>query len=102
MEQVLAIIFLFGGGSLFLLAVSPVGRAIADRIRTGGAAADQESLQRLQESQRAMLEALEAMRQELGEVQERLDFTERLLAQHREAGRLPAAPAATEPPARKS
>ena len=44
-----------------------------------------------------MIEDLEAVRQELGEVQERLDFTERLLAQHREAGRLPGEPAAKPP-----
>lgn len=99
MEEILAIVFIFGGGSLFLLAVSPVGRAIADRIRTGRAAGDQDSVRRLQESQQAMLEDVEALRQELGEVQERLDFAERLLAQHREAGRLPAAGGGTKPPA---
>lgn len=88
MEEILAIVFLFGGGSAFLLAISPVGRAIADRIRSGGPAAGEESVQRLRETQQAMLEDLEVVRQELGEVQERLDFTERLLAQQREPGRL--------------
>jgi hypothetical protein len=99
-EDILAIILIFGGGSAFLLAVSPVGRAIADRIRTGGQVANQASVERLQEAQQAMLEDLEAMRQELGEVQERLDFAERLLAQHREGGRLPAGGATTQPPER--
>jgi len=33
-------------------------------------------------------QALEAMQSRLGELQERVDFTERLLAQHREADRL--------------
>ena len=40
-EGILAITFIFGGGSLFLLAISPVGKALADRIRhvsTGGGA----------------------------------------------------------------
>ena len=37
MEGVLAITFIFGGGTLFLLAVSPVGRALAERIRSQGA-----------------------------------------------------------------
>src|SRR5207249_8868159 len=32
-EGVLAIIFLFGGGTLFLLSISPIGRAFAERIR---------------------------------------------------------------------
>ncbi|MBI2074121.1 MAG: hypothetical protein HYW52_11280 [Gemmatimonadetes bacterium] len=102
MEDILAIVLIFGGGSAFLLAISPVGRAIADRIRSGGRVANQESVERLHQTQQAMLEDLEAVRQELGEVQERLDFTERLLAQHREAGRLPAAEGATKPPARGS
>lgn len=35
---------------------------------------------------------VEQVRHELAEVQERLDFTERLLAQRREADRLPGAP----------
>jgi len=96
-EDILAIIMIFGGGSAFLLAISPVGRAIADRIRTGGHVTNQESVERLHETQQAMLEDLEAVRQEMGEVQERLDFTERLLAQHREAGRLPGEPAAKPP-----
>jgi hypothetical protein len=33
-------------------------------------------------------QALEAMQNRLGELEERVDFTERLLAQHREADRL--------------
>ena len=102
MEEILAIVFIFGGGTAFLLAVSPVGRALADRIRTGGQVANQESVEHLRETQQAMLEDLETVRQELGEVQERLDFTERLLAQHREAGRLPAGEAGPNPPARGS
>ena len=102
MEDILAIVLIFGGGSAFLLAISPVGRAIADRIRTGGQVANQESVERLHEAQQAMLEDLEAVRQELGEVQERLDFTERLLAQHREAERLPPAETGTRPPVKGS
>ena len=37
MEGVLAITFIFGGGTLFLLSVSPVGKALAERIRNHGA-----------------------------------------------------------------
>ncbi len=88
MEEILAIVLIFGGGSAFLLAISPIGRAIADRIRSGIPAAGEESVQRLQETQQAMLDDLEAVRQELSEVQERLDFTERLLAQQRETPRV--------------
>ena len=38
MEGVLAITFIFGGGTLFLLSLSPVGRALAERIRPRAAA----------------------------------------------------------------
>lgn len=88
MEDILAIVLIFGGGSAFLLAISPIGQAIAARIRSSAPTAD-ESVQRLREGQQAVLEELESLRQEMTEVQERLDFAERLLAQHREAGRLP-------------
>jgi Tfp pilus assembly protein PilO len=92
MEDILAIVFIFGGGTMFLLAISPIGRAVADRIRSKAVVGtDGESVRRLQETQQTILEDLESVRQELGEVQERLDFTERLLAQQREAGRLPGA-----------
>ena len=105
MEDILVILFLFGGGSVFLLAISPIGRAIADRIRGGrvgagvgaGAGAPEETVQRLHETQQAILDDLEGVRQELGEIQERLDFTERLLAQQRAAGTLPVGQAATRP-----
>ena len=47
MEDILAIIFLFGGGTLGLLAFSPVGKAIAERIR----GKPSPSLQELQQRQ---------------------------------------------------
>ncbi len=86
MEGVLAIIFIFGGGSLFLLALSPVGRALAERIRRQGGAA-------LPEDVRAELDALRSelsgevqqLRAEVSELSERMDFAERLLAKHRDA-----------------
>lgn len=81
-EGILAIIFLFGGGTLFLLAVSPVGKAIADRIRHGTHAmsggTDPE-----------VLNELESLRNDMTELQERVDFAERLLAQKQAAGQLP-------------
>jgi Tfp pilus assembly protein PilO len=91
MEDILAIVLIFGGGSIFLFAISPIGRAIGDRIRGGAreSAADAEGVRRLQDAQQALLDDLEAVRQELAEVQERLDFTERLLAQQRERPGLP-------------
>jgi hypothetical protein len=83
MEDTLAVIFLFGGGTLFLLAISPIGRAIADRIRgtkdeargrgRGTADADAE---------------IDALRREVAELAERVDFIERLQAKPRDPERL--------------
>ncbi len=87
LEGVLAIVFIFGGGSAFLLAISPVGRAIADRIRYGASSSDQ-AVRRLQETQQAILEDLDSIRQTLAELEERLDFAERLLTRQRATGGL--------------
>lgn len=81
MEDILALILIFGGGTSIAISFSPVGRAIADRIRGHPAP----------EGDPAVYEELERIRGELAEVQERLDFTERLLAQKREADQLPGA-----------
>ena len=83
-EGVLAITFIFGGGSVFLLAISPIGRAIADRIRGKGAISDQR-VRMLQENQDALLDEMDSVRTELADLQERLDFTERLLTRGRES-----------------
>ena len=89
MEDILAITLIFGGGTLFLMSVSPIGRAIADRIKRGTVPPGQVNLERLEEAQSAVMDELDAVRQELTDVQERLDFAERLLAKNRELGRLP-------------
>ncbi|MFZ5625362.1 MAG: hypothetical protein ACOY71_13215 [Gemmatimonadota bacterium] len=80
MEGILAIILLFGGGTLFLLAISPVGKAIAERIRHGGPVTAQ--------TDPALLAELDELRAQVAELQERVDFTERLLAKQHEAGRI--------------
>ncbi|UCF41407.1 MAG: hypothetical protein JSW43_03495 [Gemmatimonadota bacterium] len=87
--DILAVTFIFGGGSLFLLAISPVGKAIADRIRGAGKGLPNGLARQIEESQLALLDEIEGLRQELSEVQERLDFTERLLVREREAPQLP-------------
>jgi hypothetical protein len=84
MEGVLAIIFIFGGGTAFLLAISPVGRAFADRIR-GGAIVSDETIRRLETSQQDVLDELETVRRELTDLHERMDFSERVLAQNRQS-----------------
>jgi hypothetical protein len=80
MEDILAIIFIFGGGSAVLLSFSPVGRAFAARIR-GEAAAPQPDLELRAE--------VDLLRQDVAELQERLDFTERMLTQRPDPVRLP-------------
>ena len=55
----------------------PLGHAIADRVR-GSAPPDS-----------AVVEELEALKGRLAEVEERLDFAERLLAKTEQAERLP-------------
>ena len=93
MEGILAITFIFGGGALFLLAVSPVGRAIAARI-SSRASADDPSVRQLIEAQHALSDEVDALRDELTQMQERLDFAERMLARQSERSALPRA----EPP----
>jgi hypothetical protein len=81
MEGVLAITFIFGGGTLFLLAVSPVGRALAERIRSHGAQ---------QGPDPELLAEVDALRAEVSELHERVDFAERLLAQRQEPQKIEA------------
>lgn len=73
-EGVLAIIFLFGGGALVAISFSPIGKAVADRLRHGKAPLP------APEVDPAIFEELDHMRAEISEMQERLDFAERLLA----------------------
>ncbi len=80
MEDILALIFIFGGGTAIALSFSPVGRALAARIR-GDVGAVQ-----LDPELRAEVDLL---RRDVVELQERLDFAERMLAQRPDPARLP-------------
>ena len=75
MEGVLAITLIFGGGTAFLLSISPIGRAIAERIRSKGAVPMQDP---------QLLAEVDALRRDVSELQERVDFAERLLSQNQE------------------
>ena len=68
-EGVLAITLIFGGGTLFLLSISPVGRALAERLRGHAAPAQDPEL----------LAEVDALRQEVAELHDRVDFAERIL-----------------------
>ena len=82
MVELIGMILLFGGGTLFLLAVSPIGRALGERIRGRPPAAPDA---RAQEDLHA---DLQEVRREVAELVERMDFMERLVAKSRDAERL--------------
>jgi hypothetical protein len=77
MEGLFAITFIFGGGTLFLLSISPVGKALAERIRGGRPTPDPD-----------LLAEVDALRADVAELHERMDFAERLLAQRQEPGKI--------------
>lgn len=83
MEEILeiAVPLLVGSGALLLLAISPVGRALAERIRRR--AAPQPS------AEDAVREELASLRRELTELEARIDFAERLVGEPPTAKRLP-------------
>jgi hypothetical protein len=86
-----AVILLFGGGTLFLLAISPIGKALAARI-TGrkGPVDDDETAEQVKDIRREV-EELRHYGEQMNELGERVDFLERLVAKQREAERLPPA-----------
>jgi hypothetical protein len=89
MEDILAITLIFGSGAAFLLSLSPIGRAIADRIRRGSKGIDSHEISELRDAQVMLLEEMEGLRNELSDVREQLDFTERIIARQRTEGALP-------------
>ena len=89
MEDIIAIIAVFGTGMVAVVAFSPIGRAIADRLR--GRDAHAISNEEVDE----MRAQLQGMQEQLSELAERQDFTERVIAQQRERGALGPAKDAT-------
>jgi hypothetical protein len=89
MEEVIAVFFIFGGGTAFLLAISPVGRALAERIRRqGGAGLSEDARAELEQFRAELAGEVEQLRTEVSELGERMDFAERLLAKQRPVERL--------------
>jgi hypothetical protein len=89
MEDILALILIFGGGACIAMAFSPIGRAVADRIRGKSATpGGGEVRAELTEQKEAIDQELEAVRREVAELAERMDFAERLLAKNREGQRI--------------
>jgi hypothetical protein len=73
-EDILAIVLIFGGAIVVGLSFSPLGRAIADRLRHG------KTPLAGPEIDPAIYEELDQIRNEMSELQERVDFAERMLA----------------------
>jgi hypothetical protein len=88
MEDIVALILIFGGGACIAMAFSPIGRAVADRIRGRSPAGADEMRAELAEHRDALQAELDTMHRELGELSERMDFAERLLAKNREDQRI--------------
>ncbi len=87
-EGVLAIILIFGGGGLVGISFSPIGQAIADRLRGPKAVQEREDVA-------ALKDAVASLQDQVSELAERQDFSERVLAQARERGALPGPGAAS-------
>ena len=86
-----AVILLFGGGTVFLLSISPIGKALAAKIMGRHALpADEDDAEEIKELRREV-EELRQAGEHVAELGERVDFLERLVAQQREAQRLPPA-----------
>lgn len=70
-----------GGFFAWMIALSPLGKAVAERLlrgpRPGGG-----------EDQAELVESVEQLRREVAELAERVDFTERLLGQQQATGQL--------------
>jgi flagellar biosynthesis/type III secretory pathway M-ring protein FliF/YscJ len=79
----LFMVTLFGGFSVILL--WPFMRALAERVRPRGAGAENEQLQAQQDG---LAEELAQTRHDVAELQERLDFAERLLAKQQDPARI--------------
>lgn len=84
-EGFIAIVGFFATILTALVTLGPIGRAMADRVRSKGAAG---SIAGMQEQLDEVLTRLDEVQRQLGDMAERQDFTERLLAQARERGLL--------------
>ena len=78
-EEAVVALFIFGGGFWVL---RPLAGALAKRIGGEVPAA------KVPETDEAVLSELQQLRQDVNELAERVDFTERLLAKQKETSRL--------------
>jgi hypothetical protein len=76
-NDLIAILLVVTAVVMVKLLKGPLGHAMADRLRGAGP------------PDSTLVDELETMKARLAEVEERLDFAERLLAKAEQAGRLP-------------
>jgi len=84
-----AVILLFGGLTLFLISMSPIGKALAARITGKKVLLEDEEISALVKDLRQELDEMQHLPEQLSELGERVDFLERMVAKQREAERLP-------------
>jgi hypothetical protein len=72
-----------GGFFAWMISLSPVGKAYAERMRHATKRADEAG------DPEELRSTIEDLRREVAELAERVDFTERLLAKHQTAEKLP-------------
>jgi hypothetical protein len=87
-----AVVLLFGGGTLFLLAISPIGKALAARITGKKITVEDDETVAVLKDLRSELDEMRHLPEQLSELGERVDFLERMVAKQREAERLPPPP----------
>lgn len=85
MEEVIAAAGFFLAVIVGLISLGPIGRAIAAKISRGAVAGPSPEVAAQLD---ALDERLESLQHQVGELAERQDFTERLLARARERGAL--------------
>ena len=72
-----------GGFFAWMISLSPLGKALADRLRHGAVPPSKEGREHDE-----VLAAVDELRREVAELAERVDFTERLLARAKSEDRL--------------
>ena len=84
-----AVILLFGGLTLFLISMSPIGKAIAARNTGKKVLLEDEEIAAVVKDLRQELDEMQHLPEQMSELGERVDFLERMVAKQREAERLP-------------
>ncbi len=75
---ILGILFVIGPPATWMFSLTPIGKAIAHRLK-GGPAEDDGRLEELQNTLYDMQDLVERMGEEMGDLQERVSFAERMI-----------------------